>query len=85
VSSFMAVCHTAGCWSMRSVEFYGSVSHSRLLEYEKCRVLWQCVTKQKFHVCCEVHIYVVVFQCHHMSLMDFVASPPDCGQTVTDF
>jgi hypothetical protein len=25
------------------------------------------------------------FQCHHMSLMDFVVSPPGCGQSVTDF
>jgi hypothetical protein len=25
------------------------------------------------------------FQCHHMSLMDFVFSPPDCGRSVTDF
>jgi hypothetical protein len=24
-------------------------------------------------------------QCHHMSLMDFVFSPPGCGQSVTDF
>jgi hypothetical protein len=24
-------------------------------------------------------------QCHHMSLMDFVASPPGCGRSVTDF
>jgi hypothetical protein len=24
-------------------------------------------------------------QCHHMSLMDFVVSPPDCGQSLTDF
>jgi hypothetical protein len=23
-------------------------------------------------------------QCHHMSLMDFVVSPPDCGRSVTD-
>jgi hypothetical protein len=23
-------------------------------------------------------------QCHHMSLMDFVVSPPSCGQSVTD-
>jgi hypothetical protein len=25
------------------------------------------------------------FQCHHMSLMDFVVSPPGCGRSVTDF
>jgi hypothetical protein len=24
-------------------------------------------------------------QCHHMSLMDFVAFPPGCGRNVTDF
>jgi hypothetical protein len=24
------------------------------------------------------------FQCHHMSLMDFVVSPPSCGRSVTD-
>jgi hypothetical protein len=24
-------------------------------------------------------------QCHHMSLMDFVVSPPGCGRSVTDF
>jgi hypothetical protein len=24
------------------------------------------------------------FRCHHMSLMDFVASPPGCGRSVTD-
>jgi hypothetical protein len=23
-------------------------------------------------------------QCHHMSLMDFVVSPPGCGRSVTD-
>jgi hypothetical protein len=25
------------------------------------------------------------FQCHHMSLMDFVVSTPGCGRSVTDF
>jgi hypothetical protein len=25
------------------------------------------------------------FQCHHMSFMDFVVSPPGCGWSVTDF
>jgi hypothetical protein len=25
------------------------------------------------------------FQCHHLSLMDFVVSPHGCGRTVTDF
>jgi hypothetical protein len=24
-------------------------------------------------------------QCHHMSLMDFIVSPPGCGRSVTDF
>jgi hypothetical protein len=24
-------------------------------------------------------------KCHHMSLMDFVVSPPGCGRSVTDF
>jgi hypothetical protein len=24
-------------------------------------------------------------QCHHMSLMDYVVSPPGCGRSVTDF
>jgi hypothetical protein len=24
-------------------------------------------------------------QCHNMSLMDFVISPPGCGRSVTDF
>jgi hypothetical protein len=28
---------------------------------------------------------VVVFKHHHMSLMDFVVSPPGCGRSVTDF
>jgi hypothetical protein len=28
---------------------------------------------------------VFFFQCHHMSLMDFVVSPPGCGRSVTDF
>jgi hypothetical protein len=23
--------------------------------------------------------------CHHISLVDFVVSPPGCGQSVTDF
>jgi hypothetical protein len=23
--------------------------------------------------------------CHHMSLMDFVVSPPGCGRSVADF
>jgi hypothetical protein len=25
------------------------------------------------------------FQCHHMSRMDFVVSPPGCGRSVTNF
>jgi hypothetical protein len=30
--------------------------------------------------------YIYFFlQCHHMSLMDFVVSPPGCGRSVTDF
>jgi hypothetical protein len=28
---------------------------------------------------------VAVFQSHHMSVMDFVVSPPGCGWSVTDF
>jgi hypothetical protein len=24
-------------------------------------------------------------QCHHMSFMDYVVSPPGCGRSVTDF
>jgi hypothetical protein len=29
---------------------------------------------------------IIIFcQCHHMSLMDFVVSPPGCGRSVTDF
>jgi hypothetical protein len=28
---------------------------------------------------------IIFFQCHHMSLMDFVVSPPGCGRSVTDF
>jgi hypothetical protein len=27
---------------------------------------------------------IFFFQCHHMSLMDFVVSPPCCGRRVTD-
>jgi hypothetical protein len=27
----------------------------------------------------------VFFQCHHMSLMDFMVSPSGCGRSVTDF
>jgi hypothetical protein len=31
-------------------------------------------------------VYILLFpQCHHMSLMDFVVSPPGCGRSVTDF
>jgi hypothetical protein len=30
-------------------------------------------------------LFIPFFQCHHMSLMDFVVSPPDCGRSVTDF
>jgi hypothetical protein len=33
-------------------------------------------------------IFKVIFfslQCHHMSLTDFVVSPPGCGRSVTDF
>jgi hypothetical protein len=26
-----------------------------------------------------------LIQCHHMSVMDFVVSPPGCGRSVTDF
>jgi hypothetical protein len=33
--------------------------------------------------CCDIYIYF--FQCHHMSLMNFVVSPPGCGWSVTDF
>jgi hypothetical protein len=29
--------------------------------------------------------YFFPLQCHHMSLMDFVVSPPGCGLSVTDF
>jgi hypothetical protein len=29
--------------------------------------------------------FVFFFQCPHMSLMDFVVSPPGCGRSVTDF
>jgi hypothetical protein len=28
---------------------------------------------------------IFLLQCHHMSLMDFVFSPPGCGRSVTDF
>jgi hypothetical protein len=28
---------------------------------------------------------IVFCQCHHVSLMDFVVSPPSCGRSVTDF
>jgi hypothetical protein len=28
---------------------------------------------------------IFFIQCHHMSLMDFVVSPPGCGRSVTDF
>jgi hypothetical protein len=30
-------------------------------------------------------VVVVVFKCHHMSLMDLGVSPPGCGRSVTDF
>jgi hypothetical protein len=29
--------------------------------------------------------YKFFCQCNHMSLVDFVVSPPGCGQSVTDF
>jgi hypothetical protein len=29
--------------------------------------------------------YLFLCQYHHMSLMDFVVSPPGCGGSVTDF
>jgi hypothetical protein len=29
--------------------------------------------------------FLIFFECHHMSLMDFVVSPPGCGRSVTDF
>jgi hypothetical protein len=29
--------------------------------------------------------YIFFYQCHHMSLMDFVVSPPVCGRSETDF
>jgi hypothetical protein len=33
-----------------------------------------------------IHFYCnFFFQCHHMSLMDCVVSPPGCGRSVTDF
>jgi hypothetical protein len=36
-----------------------------------------------------VSLYTIVLyffsQCHHMSLMYFVVSPPGCGRSVTDF
>jgi hypothetical protein len=28
---------------------------------------------------------IIFFQCHHMSLMDFVVSPLGCCRSVTDF
>jgi hypothetical protein len=30
-------------------------------------------------------VEIFVLQCHHMSLMDFVVSPPGCGRSVTHF
>jgi Cys-tRNA synthase (O-phospho-L-seryl-tRNA:Cys-tRNA synthase) len=36
-------------------------------------------------VCRLNRVNVSLFQCNHMSLMDFVVSPPGCGQSVTDF
>jgi hypothetical protein len=30
-------------------------------------------------------MYFPPFKCHHMSLMDFVVSPPGCGRSVTNF
>jgi hypothetical protein len=31
------------------------------------------------------YLFILFFQCHHMSLMEFVVSPPGCGRSVTDF
>jgi hypothetical protein len=30
-------------------------------------------------------LFFFFFQCYHMSLVDFVVSPPACGRSVTDF
>jgi hypothetical protein len=35
-----------------------------------------------------IYLFIPYFplpKCHHMSLMDFVVSPPGCGRSVTDF
>jgi hypothetical protein len=36
-----------------------------------------------FYTKCRMNIFF--FQCHHMSLMDSVVSPPGYGRSVTDF
>jgi hypothetical protein len=33
---------------------------------------------------CRPASYFFSLQCHHMSLMDFMVSPPGCGRSVTD-
>jgi hypothetical protein len=36
-------------------------------------------------VLCDLRSWYPPAQCHHMSLMDLVVSPPGCGRIVTDF
>jgi hypothetical protein len=42
-------------------------------------------TYPRYELCCLNISIVFSSQCHHMSLMDFVVSPPGCGRSVTDF
>jgi hypothetical protein len=75
-------------------------THS-LANWTGCRAGVNVLEKQKsvlIRTCipdCPTHQLMAVFslpfslfflsQCYHMSLMDFVVSPPGCGQSVTDF
>jgi hypothetical protein len=61
---------------------YPFVFKSILLFYSETRK-WR--TEFLMMECERGNCLSVFFQCHHMSLMDFVVSPPGCGRSVTDF
>jgi hypothetical protein len=65
-----------GTWNVRSLYRAGSLM-AAARELARCKL--DLVGKMDLQ---EVFFY---FQCHHMSLMDFVVSPPGCGRSVTDF
>jgi hypothetical protein len=46
----------------------------------------ECLERHCCRIMCVLVVCRIFFaQCHHVSLIDFVASPPGCGRSVTEF